>query len=889
MNNIFKRIFTILIATAISFGSVINVGAADDTEAVVGEAEAQEEVVTEAETSSEESISPKIQKMMTVLKAFNIIPDYYDYNVPLTYDVSRSDFAAAVARMMNKTEYYGSEVYFYDVPKNYWAFNEISNLTEMGILSGAGDKTFNPGEPITKGAAYKILLCAMGYREYAENAGGYPKGYISVASNIKLSSGVSGSENVTMSDMLCILYNALTINIMELGDLSGNSIIYKVSDDETLISSYRNIYYDEGNVNGANSVTINGESLNKGYTLIDDEKYKCEGFNMMEYLGEKIEFFYEDDDLSDEKRILWVGHKMSSQDIKYISVDGDAKLDTDTFVYTYCDENDRRHKINLDRGALLIYNGEVIESGYDKILNDNKYELKLISNNDKYTMVVRSYKNYVVGNISSADCLIYDKNVPKDFVNLNRDDYNTFSIKLMGNDDMDFEDIKKDSVLTVYQSKGNIEVYVSNNTVNGKVERYYTEKGNYVTINGTDYRLDSRISNNSYAAGDNVTAHLSVYGEVVYIEVNAGVFQGSFLLEAIYREQKDILYVKQLGEDSKVSKLKCAEKVVIDGTKYKNPKDAYEALLAGEAELTAQFARIKKNEEGEIIEIDTVEGKETANSLQIDVPFWYGTETTYTQRLIRANANAARIGEKIVFDAATKVFVVPYVTDYKDVSEDDLWVTVGSKLANDTGTYAQSYRTTEKAGIAQYILLKGYEPSKVNAELPILAQKIIQGMDDDGNVIEILKGYQGGSSVSIKAHEDEGNLFSKNGVAPGDVVTIKKDAYGNVKECTVKYDFSKGELDAQSKLNDALGVFAGYAHDVVDNVVKIGYASGADFDFAINAMSKPVLLYDTSQTKNPISVATTGDIVTYENSHTRCSKVVIVTNKMQPQMFVIYK
>ena len=112
----YRKLLAILLTVSMSCGFVImDVYAANDDEAASLGMNVQTEAV------AEESVSPKIKKMMTVLKAFDIIPDYYDYNVPLTYDVSRSDFAAAVAKMIGKTKYDGSEVYFYDVPKNYWA------------------------------------------------------------------------------------------------------------------------------------------------------------------------------------------------------------------------------------------------------------------------------------------------------------------------------------------------------------------------------------------------------------------------------------------------------------------------------------------------------------------------------------------------------------------------------------------------------------------------------------------------------------------------------------------------------------------------------------------------------------------------------------------------
>ena len=551
--------------------------------------------------------------------------------------------------------------------------------------------------------------------------------------------------------------------------------------------------------------------------------------------------------------------------------------------------------MNLDRSILVVYNGGIVDSGYDRLLNDKRYEMKLLSDGGKYTvMVIRAYENFVVGNINSIEQLVYDKNKQQEYIDLNKDNYDTFRISMMGNEELSFEDITKDTVLSVYLSKDkkHIEVYASHNIVNGVVESVKDTDKKEVTINGRIYRVDDKVSLDSFAIGDNVTAYTDVFGEIAYISTMAGNFKGSFLLKASLDEQEENMVIKQLGEDSNVTKLNCVEKLIIDGIKYKTAKDAYRVLLAGENKLQAQFALIKTNENGEITEIDTTyynPAKETPNSLQVDVPFWYGKETTYTQRLIRANTNAARIGEKIVFDTDTKVFVVPFVTDYTNVVEDDFWVTVGSKLKNDTGTYAESYKIAERSGIAKYILLKGYDPNRVSGDLPILAQRISYGVNDDGDRVEVLEGYQGAAAVSIMADESVDDLFSRSGVMTGDVVTLSKDTYGNVKGCTVAYDYRTGEHKALSALNDYQGMFVGYATDVVDNVVKIGFEKGDGFDFAVNAMSRPVLVYDSSKNKNNVSIATLGDIITYKNDPENCSTVFIATNRMQPQMFIIYK
>lgn len=886
----YKKLLAFLLAATVACSALaMSVSAEENTQA-------GEESGSKTAAAIQESISPEIRQMMNVLKSFEIIPDYYDYNLSLDYQVPRADFAASVARMMGKTTYGGSAVYFYDVPKNYWAFDEISLLTEMGVLNGTGDKTFHPGDPITKEAAYKIILCAMGYRNYVEiYSDGYPMGYVTVANRIGLTKGVKSGQTLTMADMLHILYNALTVHIMEPTGYTTDSAQYEVSDEDTLISLYRGIYYGKGVVNGANSVSVNGGKIDKDIALIDNEEYHSNHFNMIDYLGEKVEFFYEIDDQTDEKNLVWVD-RLSSE-IKEISVDYDATLNPDSFVYTYYNQNGKQSRVTLDRNILLVYNGEIVESDYDKILNNNRYECKLVSSGGKYTvMIVRAYQNYVVGNINSPDRIIYDIKRQQDTVNLDEDNYDTFSIKYMGNDEMAFEDIKRGDVLTVFESldKEHMEVYVSNSSVSGILDAIDLTDKREVKIDGHPYRVDKKLAeSDDYSVGDSVLAYTNLYGEIVYITVGSEGFKGAFLLAAEYESGlKDSLSVKLLGEDSKVASYPCAERVVIDGITYKKLKEAYKALLAGENKLEAQFALIKLNQDGEIRAIDTIlynEGAETSNSLQIDVPFWYGEETTYTQRLIRANSNAARIGEKIVFDANTKVFVVPNVSNFDNVSEDDLWVTIGSQLANDTGTFAQSYKTAENIGIAKYILLKEYDPSRVRAELPILAQGISSAVNENGDSVEVLDGYQGATLVHIQADESVGNLFSKNRVLPGDVVTLTKDNYGKVKGCTVVYDYRSGDHKALTALNDAVGMFVGYANSVVDGVVKIGYDSGAEFDYAINALAKPVIIYDTSDDRARITPGTTGDIVTYLNDPTNCSTVFIVTSRMQPQMFIVYR
>ena len=853
-----------------------------------------EETGTAAETIT---ISSDVQEMMSALKLFGIIPEYYDYNVPVGAEITRADFAASVARLIGKNVYGGSNVYFYDVPKTHWAYNEISNLAEMGIINGSGNKMFRPDTTITKGEAYKILLSAMGYGLYAEHNGGFPTGYIKVANRIDLTNGVSGNENLIMSDMFYLIYNAMKTDVMEPVSYGSDDAVFEITEGVSVLSLYRDVYYAEGVVKGANTVTVDNGTIDKDDVLIDDVIYKSGDVLMADYIGQRVEFFYQQGNTQDDKTVLWVVGD-DTDDVLNIEADNSASFDKKTFVYTYYDKDDTKKTINLDRGITLIYNGGIVESDFDEILNKGKYSLRLVKNNGKYTVaVVKEYKNYVAGSINTTEYKIYDKIVPQSSIVLREDLYDTFSLKMYGGSDMNFDEIKKGSVLSIYESKDkkHLEVVVCNNMVTGTVNEIKADGDYYIIkLSGTEYRMNKSVDDGTLALGNEIKAYLDAYGSIAYIENAESRFEGAFIIDLSLQENglTSSLGIKYLAQDGNITVAKCADKAIIDGKRFDDATDIETALLAGENEFASQFALIKKNSDNEIREIDTVilnPEYETTDSLAIDVPFINEGETEMKKRQVRATAAAARIGEKIIFDTDSIVFSIPVTEDYKTADEDEFAVLPGTGMVNDTGVYAQSYKTTEDGGVSKYLLVQGYSSKSTAYENPIVVSNIGTGMAEDGTIVEVLNGYQGSTFVSINASSNKSDLFSQSGALPGTLVRIGKNNKGNVNECAILYDYRKGEENKNTALNDIYGVFSGYVNNIVDDVVKIGFKSGDAFDYAIRVGSSPVVIYDTTATRNPIYTGSIGDAVTYKNNPAECSKIVIITSRMQGRMFLIYK
>ena len=100
--------------------------------------------------------------------------------------VTKAVFAQNVSKLLNISDVECNNVYYHDVSEDHWAFDNVGVLTELGVITGNGNKYFNPDQYITRNEAATIVVSALGYRAYADNSGGYPNGYLKVANELEL-------------------------------------------------------------------------------------------------------------------------------------------------------------------------------------------------------------------------------------------------------------------------------------------------------------------------------------------------------------------------------------------------------------------------------------------------------------------------------------------------------------------------------------------------------------------------------------------------------------------------------------------------------------------------------------------------------------------------------
>lgn len=132
--------------------------------------------------------------------------------------VTRAEMAAVICRTLEKTmseeEYlpaYLETENFSDVPANHWANGYINKVSFLGIASGYGGGRFGPSDYLTYEQAVTMIVRMLGAETKANTRGGYPDGFLNVAEDMGLLSGIRAAkgERFSRANVAVLLSNYL--------------------------------------------------------------------------------------------------------------------------------------------------------------------------------------------------------------------------------------------------------------------------------------------------------------------------------------------------------------------------------------------------------------------------------------------------------------------------------------------------------------------------------------------------------------------------------------------------------------------------------------------------------------------------------------------------------
>lgn len=856
--------------------------------------------------------------MASVLSHINIL-DYKNYSEASNYYLTRGEFAimaASILKLNENTNY--DERYFADVPLDHWAAYAINYLAKAGFVSVGVDKMFRPGDKIGANEALKILLEIAGYGQYALAKGGYPVGYVSVANSLKITRDCYIGD-FTYAKAVALVYEIINAPMYEVSRIENGELMYETS-EETLLSMYFDMYENEGVVTSIDEISVNDTPSDiKGGVVIDGVHYKT-NLDLFDDLGRYLTFIYSKNDYDNYGEVILVNTFHANDKTIEIDAQDFEAFDDKTNYVTYYDENGKEKRIKLASNVSVIKNGTPETENTFLALNSNKGHFRFTDadENGSYEYAfVFEYVNYVVDFINSNSKEIYDTIVKGRKVLFDDDK----KIKIYNQQGMPmlFEDIKPRSVVSVLESDMMVNAYVSTNSITATIYETTNENNEFKILAGKNekdtswYTIDKDLYEDLFK-GKKITAnpgmkavlYTDFYGKVAYIEqVSDDVWQYAYLIDTDNKKQDSNdfrIYVYTQNNSDKFYAL--SKNVKIDGEVIKEfdkiypalKKTHFKTLASSEHEVNGQLIRIKINDEGFVVAIDT----------ERSIPQKEGTVNL--NRTIDAQKTNYVYGSqcfdgKMVINNKTVIFGVPSHDMLDKANEEDFSVFDVTSMIAKNNLVAEGFKINSESGYEDVVVIYGPEILLEYQYAFYLVENVKRKVSGDDERT-VLSAWSNGVLFDLIGAAGY-DFTDDNGVnvSEGDLIQIMRNLQGDVYKVDILYDYSKKDdeeyklawnIKYTDKYNDYGNALYGYLTKYSDGVMNISFTKPTveepyKYDFIAPQNKMVVMIYDSKDKKNPVKFGTESDIIPADRFAGNAKPYFFCTKRGSVVTVIIYK
>ena len=725
--------------------------------------------------------------------------------------VTRGEMTNIMVRVLGMKENLPDrhEEIFFDIPREHPLFKQIGFLCDMDVISA--DVYFNPDKPLAYAEAIKMLLCAMGYRRYAEERGGYPTGYIRTAREQGLISGdmkLSDADELTKGEAAVILGNAVECKLMEPLQF-GDKVSYVFDDNITLLTQYHGIYTVEGILRNAGLKAIDSSSeVRRGRIKVDDKIMDAPNGTdtASEYLGCRVKAYYKETDASAE---LCYIRGYNNRILRLTDADS-PKYNGGSI--TYYDKSGKARIVNLSDTIDIIYNGRGVYEAEESMIEDADI-IELIDNSgDSGYDVIRilNCEPAVISGVDYSQSKIYFKYLLTDgssFIYLGDAEERDISLKDIDGNSIDITSVSKDDVISLIRDteNKNISAEVSSAVEEGVLERFEERTDDtYITVNGSEYRYSKNAESQEYYGklrpGERYIFRLDRFGRIADVSPSDGsVVKYGFLADAAVQGAfgDEVVLLMFLPGEGGLQTIKCADRVKIDGTVFLNGKEAVEALKtnslgASAVKVMPKPVKYLKNSDGEISMLNTPrmgadEAKEPIDFVRYTgfAGGSYNTETHVFAGQVRVGAN-------------TKIFCVPL--NEEDCNDRTKYVLKDYNYLRGR-VYPSATENMEVFGVskdmtAEVIVLyqENIGGTEIDQNTPItVVSNIIQAVNKAGEVVSCIEGWEKGVKVTVNASSEfdadltkyynglNGEIIASK-VRKGDIIRYRTNAQGEIED-----------------------------------------------------------------------------------------------------------
>ena len=762
------------------------------------------------------------------LTALGLLKGYEDGTFKPENTITRAEFAAVITRTLGLANLQsdGAVTIFSDVPSSHWASSNIKFATDLGIIKGFGDGTFLPDIPVTYEQAVKMIVAALGYEYQADNYGGYPSGYLMVASEKGITKNAQGEvgQNALRGLVAQLIFNSLDIPLVDKsGD--GENISYKVNEEKSILKTCLNITQVKSGQITANEYTSLKSPVTKveaGEIEIDNTIFKTNDNSLSQYLGYEVTYYYKEDTDTDDMILVSAIIKNRKDKILHIKAEQINNYEGNVLEYFLDDGKKEDDTVRISEDAIFIYNGVFYDNESEPIdLKIEAGDLKLLSSkgSSNYDIIfVNEYKNYVVENTpNTTDYLIIDKYFGER-VTLNPTDSNTNLIITKDGSPIQYTDIKKGNIISVAQSKNTegrklIKVLVSSNTVTGTITESYDD---IRVINNKEYKIApsylraiSEKGNRNIGIDDSGTFYLDPEGKIASFVLTASRSTNYAYLMDVREVRSGLdsyvifdLYIPSSSTSGSYQKIQGAEKIKIDGDNVDSVSEVFSKLAKSAKDTNkdiqneekrpkySQLIKYAKNSSGRIDLIDTVtpQSNETDDNLKKNFEYDGNSSPELTYESSNKTFNLSGKTQFII-NSDTKIFRIP-----EDRSDKDSYGMKSYTYFKNGYKYKlAAFDVSSTSKVAKALLLYGEdEDEKINDSTPVVifdsSKKVT---NSNGEAVTRMTYYYNGTTATADVEIGSGMESVANSLTQGDIIRFSKKSNGFVNHIDILLETSK--------------------------------------------------------------------------------------------------
>lgn len=457
------------------------------------------------------------------LQSLGILIEGEDGDFALSREVTRAEFAAMIVRTLDMESAVQSMAYeprYRDVPQSEWFAGYVNLLSQLGMVTGSGNGLFQPLDTVSLSEAAKIMVSCLGYGAVANEAGGYPNGFMNYAAQLGLLKNVGAAGVMTRADAVQLIYNALDVKTMQASFGVAGKTEYTVSDNDTLRGRF------EDRVKMTGIVTANYESylvlpvqgLREDEIVIDDVIYRTGGLEAASLLGQKVEFYVQENEETGRDTLVSI---RAAKENEILTVDGEDVSALSETQLQYMQDGRGNVTEKIKSGAALLRNGRPLTRPENEDFEVKNGSVTLLDNDGDSVYDIVMIEDYEAARV---DCVSGDAIYLKDDIGkekkrsllLDENDKDlTFTLHMADGTAVKTAELKSDDIVSIASSVDGqlVRIIVSRNTVEGTL----TEIGeDTISVDGTSYKtLEEDIK---AEPGDDIRAYLDFRGKVVMTE-----------------------------------------------------------------------------------------------------------------------------------------------------------------------------------------------------------------------------------------------------------------------------------------------------------------------------------------------------------------------------------